>query len=134
MEMEDKEEINNDKDYINTIESAMKAFKEHGVQSTNIWVATPYRKTKQDRIDWLFLIHNEEYDNHPLVRIIDTLIIISGCFIDFLSNIGNRFIEHKIEKKYVVKRKHRNKLSKKELRKLALGRIQGFGWRMAKRK
>lgn len=83
--MGNKEEINAKEDYLNTIESAMKAFKDYGVPSTPIWVPPPYRETKQDKIDWLYLIHCKEYDNHPLIRFIDTLIIILSCFLDLLS-------------------------------------------------
>lgn len=121
--MGNKEEINAKEDYLNTIESWKEAFKDYGVPSTPIWIPPPYRETKQDKIDWLYLIHCEEYDNHPLIRFIDTLIIILGCFLDLLSNIGNKFIERNIRKKYVVKWLPYNKLSKRKRKKLALGRL-----------
>lgn len=120
--MGNKEEINNKKDFLNTIESHIEAYRDYDVTSTDIFVFPPYRETKQDKLDWLYLSHCDEYDNHLLIRIIDTLIIFFGCFLDLLSNIGNNFIERKIKKKYIRKRK-----SKRQLKKLALKRIQGFG-------
>ena len=118
-------EKKNDKDFIDTIESSMEAFKEYGVTTTPIWIPFPslYRETKQDKIDWLYLTHCEEYNNHPLIQFIDTLITVFGCFLDLLSNIGNQFIERKIRKKYMIKRQYHNKLSKKQVRKLALKRL-----------
>lgn len=62
-------------------------------------------KDMQDWIDWLFLTHCVEYDNHPLIRVIDSLIIVLGYVIDFVASIGNNFIERKLKKKYMRKRK-----------------------------
>ena len=94
-------------DYLDTINHAVNAMKKHGIPPTNIWVSPPETKEEkyQDKTDWSFLIHAQEYDSHPLIRIIDGLIIVFGCIIDFLADLGNRFVERKIKKKYMRKRK-----------------------------
>lgn len=93
-------------DYLEAIKHTSEAFKRHGVQPTNLFVLPPDSKEEkqQDKIDWLMLTHMVEYDNHPVIRVIDLLICVFGHIIDFLAFIGNKFIERKIIKKYDKKR------------------------------